>query len=687
MYIEKNPINALQKNQILALFQQAYLANIAMFVVGMLVWVAFIYSEQLEHFDWFISLLVLSISSRLLLTYYSTKCDEKHLAKVANYYVFGTFLLGLDFSLLTYVYFDLQNIELRTFLTIVNLGLITAAITTMAVWMKAYIAFTLPQLVALFAVFIINDKPYIAASTILFSIFMIAVARNFNKNFKDGRSLIDKNIQLVSDMEKEILSRKNAQQKLENHRKELEQVVNDRTKALEKINENLNDQIKKRLSIEKELEYLAYYDELTNMPNRTLFIETLKKALIQSKRNESLLGVMFVDLDRFKKINDSHGHFIGDNLLLEVSKRLKNVLRDSDTIARNGGDEFVILSENMKDASEPFIIANKVIEAVNQKFKIEGHVIHVGACVGISLFPLDGDEALDLIKMADTAMYEAKKIGSNNFQFYSSSMSLQIKDRLKLENALRAALDKNEFFLVYQPQVNLVTQETCGFEALIRWDSPEFGIVSPIKFIPILEETGLIYDVGEWIILEVLNFIKSGKSHNTKVSINLSALQCGITNYSSQIKRYIDSTGVDPTLVEFEITETVLIGDFTQAEMFLTDISNLGCTVALDDFGTGYTSFEYLTKLPIDIIKIDRSLITNIHMKKNLQNIVKAIVTMSESLGISNVFEGVETHDELQMVSKLNGSIIQGYFYSKPLDVADIDAWFDKHIIQSQGNL
>ena len=657
-----------------------------MFIVGMFVWVAFIYSEQLEHFNWFVSLLVLSISSRLLLTYYSTKYDEKHLPKFATYYVFATFLLGLDFSILTYVYFDLDNIELRTFLTIVNLGLITAAISTMAVWMKAYIAFILPQLIALFTVFIVNDQPYIAISTILFSIFMIAVARNFNKSFREGHSLINENLQLISDMEKEILSRKKAQTTLEKYQEELEKVVSDRTKSLEKINENLNEQIQKRLTIEKELEYLAYYDELTDMPNRTLFVETLKKALIQSKRNNSLLGVIFVDLDRFKNINDSHGHSIGDSLLKEVSKRLKSVLRDSDTIARNGGDEFVILSENMKDAREPFVITNKIIEAVNHKFEIAGHVIHVGASVGISLSPLDSNEALDLIKMADTAMYEAKKIGNNNFQFYSSAMSHEIKDRLKIENALRDALNNNEFFLVYQPQVNLVTQETTGFEALIRWNSPEFGVVSPVKFIPILEETGLIYDVGEWIILDVLDFIKSGKSNYKKVSINLSALQCGINNYSTQIKQFIETKQVEPSLVEFEITESLLIGDFTQAEMFLTDISNLGCTIALDDFGTGYTSFEYITKLPIDVIKIDRSLITDIHKNKNLQNIVRAIVTMSESLGISNVFEGVETSDELQMVSQLHGETIQGYFFSKPLTINEMDTWFEQTNRQIQVN-
>ncbi len=651
-----------------------------MLAVGLLVWAAFTYGQQLKHFNWFISLLFLSVIGRTLLIFYVNKCDEKYLSKFANYYVFGSFILGLDFAVLTYVYFDLQNNELRTFLTIVNLGLITAAISTLAVWMRAYLAFILPQLVALFSVFIVNDSHYIAISTVLFSIFMITIARNFNINFKEGRALIDENIKLMSDMEREIHTRKEAQLKLEKYQEELEVVVNNRTSALENINKNLNEQIDKRRIIEKELEYRAYYDELTDLPNRSLFIESLKKALNQAKRNESLLAVIFIDLDRFKKINDSHGHCIGDNLLKAVSKRLKSVLRVSDTIARNGGDEFVILIENMKDAAEPFIVARKVIEVINEKFEIGGHDIHIGASIGISLFPLDGNEALDLIKMSDTAMYEAKKIGSNNFQFYSSAMSNQLKEKLKLENALRVALDNDEFFLVYQPQVNLHTQETSGFEALIRWNSPDFGIVSPNKFIPILEETGLIYSVGEWIVLEVLNFIKSGKSNNTKVSINLSALQCSVNNYSRQIKRFIDNTEVDPALVEFEITESLLIGDFSQAEMFLSDISELGCTIALDDFGKGYTSFEYLTKLPIDIIKIDRSLITDIHKKKNLQNIVKAIITMSESLGIDNVIEGVETADELNMVSQLNCKVVQGYFFSKPLEEADIHDWLNKPV-------
>jgi len=624
----------------------------------------------------FILILVLSTASRLFIIHFINKNSEKYLASCAHYYVLLSFIIGVDFSFLTIAYYDLQNSELRVFLTIVNLGLITAAVGTLSVWMRAYIAFSLPQIAALISVFVLRDSPSLVVATIVFSWFMLNIAKNFNNKFVEGRLLIDENIQLISDMQVEIQSRIKAQVELENHHFKLEKTVKDRTNELETINENLNDQIGIRRVIEKQLEFLAYYDELTELPNRTLFIEELKRALANAKRKETLLGVLFVDLDRFKKINDSHGHYIGDKLLKNVADQLKALLRESDTIARNSGDEFIIFLENMKDACEPFVVCNKIIKALNEKFDIEDHSIHIGASIGVSMYPLDGDDAAELIKMSDTAMYEAKNIGRNNFQFYSSVMSNKITDRLKIENALRFALEQNEFFLVYQPQVDLHTQQTNGFEALIRWNSPEYGIVSPFKFIPVLEETGLIYSVGEWVILEVLHFIKSGKSNNTKVSINLSALQCGVSNYSKKIKRFIDDSGVDPKLVEFEITETLLISDFSQTEMFLADISQLGCTIALDDFGTGYTSFSYLTKLPIDVIKIDRSLITGIHNNKNLQDIVRAIVTMSSSLGIENVFEGVETLDELQMVKQLNGVTIQGYYFSKPLEINQIEQWF-----------
>ena len=656
-----------------------------MLFAGFLVAGVFIYAGEKDYILLFITVLVLSVSFRIFITYYVTKNISVELEKFARYYVIASLFLGLNFSFITLVHYGVEDSELRIFMTIINIGLITAAIATLAVWMKAYIAFALPQIFALFGVYVLNDNIYVALSTIVFSVLMLKVAKDFNTKFKESRLLIDENIKLITGMTKEIQDRKKAQLDLENHKTKLEEMIQERTKELEEINFNLENQIEIRQVVEKELEFLAYNDELTGLPNRTLFIEKVKSALFQAKRNETLLSVLFIDLDRFKNINDSHGHNVGDKILIEVASRLQETLRDSDTIARNGGDEFSILIENMKGIREPFVVANKIIDSMNKKFVVDGHNVHIGASVGISTYPLDGDDALELLKLADTAMYEAKKEGGNHFQFYSSTMSNQITDRLMLETALHSALENNEFFLVYQPQVNANTNKTEGFEALIRWDSPEYGLISPTKFIPILEDTGLIYSVGEWIIFQVLNFIKEGKSNNIKVSINLSALQCGVANYSSKIKEFIDNVGIDPKLVEFEVTESLLISDFNSTEMFLTDISRLGCTIALDDFGTGYTSFSYLTKLPIDIIKVDRSLITDIHENKNLQDIVKAIITMSKSLNIENVFEGIETKDELDMITEIsNEAIIQGFYFSKPLNEDAVCEWF---INQTNSNI
>lgn len=278
--------------------------------------------------------------------------------------------------------------------------------------------------------------------------------------------------------------------------------------------------------------------------------------------------------------------------------------------------------------------------------------------------------------MSDTAMYSAKERGTNQFEFYSSHMSSQIKDRLAIETALRSAEKNNELFMVYQPQVDLTSQKTTGFEALIRWKNPKLGFVPPDKFIPVLEETGLIYQIGEWIIREVFEFINQGYSQGCKVSINLSALQCSSFQFTSVIEKYLEQYAVEAAQVEFEITESVLINDFKKTEKFLNRIHELGCTIALDDFGTGYTSFSYLTRLAIDVIKIDRSMVTDIDQRQNLEDIVRAMITMSQSLRIENVFEGVETEAELQKIRELGGRIIQGYYYSQPLEASDVGNWF-----------
>ena len=676
-------MDALNLNKLKTLFSMAYNANIATLIVGMCTILVFYFANQTKHLNWFFSVLLISIIIRLYLTQRASRAEDKELQRIAYYYVIAGFFIGIDFALLNVMYFDLQNNDLRIFLTVLSFGIITAAIGSLAIWMTAYLTFVLPQIISLIALYYLNESSSISLIIVIFAGFIISIAKKFNDKFVKEQLLILENVDLISKMETEITNRKSIQAELEKQQQELENTVRDRTTKLVSINDDLKQQINLRTTAEKELEIIAYYDDLTGLPNRSLFQETLKKTLSQAKRNKSLLSVLFVDLDRFKNINDSYGHLIGDKLLKCVSERLKETLRDSDYISRNSSDEFCVLIEDMQDMREPFVVAKKITKAINKRFEIDELSIHLGVCIGISAYPLDANESLDLLEMADTAMYEAKKIGTNNFQFYSSAMSDRISDRLRFENALRDALSQNEFFLVYQPQVDIRTNETIGFEALLRWDSKEFGFVSPIDFIPILEESGLIYSVGDWIIIEVLKFIKSGKSNNAKVSINLSALQCSSKNFSTKIKEFIEESCVDPSLVEFEITESLLIDDFDKTEIFLSEISKLGCTIALDDFGTGYTSFGYLAKLPIDVIKIDKSFVTDIHIDKNLENIVYAIVTMSNGLGLKNVFEGVETYEELEIIKSMNGSVIQGFYFSKPLLLSDIDDWFDKKLEKS----
>lgn len=675
-------INSLERDQVQSLYSQAYAANMAMIAAVVLVFLAFVYKGELSYISWFLVIFLIVVGFRFVLVnlFRKTKNSDSYL-KFANYYVIASLFLGLLWAFLSLAYSDSNNHDLRDFLTIVNLGLITAAVGSLAIWMRAYLAFSLPQITGLVVVNVLNDDMFVVFAIIVFYMFMLSIAKKANEKFKEGRLLIQENIKLIDKMDVEIESRKQAQVNLEKSQEVLEDLVRERTSELLDTNVDLKEQIEKRRDVEKELENLAYYDVLTGLPNRTYLIEKLRASVIKAKRNETLFGVLFLDLDRFKIINDSLGHSIGDELIQQVAVRIKNTLRESDLVARNGGDEFVIIIEDMNDVREAFFVAEKIINCNKAPFEIREHNVHIGASVGISIYPIDGEDALDLLKMSDTAMYYAKESGSNNFEFYSGEMSNRIKGRLELEGALREAVKNKEFNMVYQPQVDVSSKKTSGFEALIRWNSERYGFVSPADFVPVLEETGLIYAVGDWIVEEVIAFIKSGSSKGVKVSINLSALQCGVAKYSEKIKKYILEAQVDPALIEFEITETVLINDFSKTEEFLTGISELGCTIALDDFGTGYTSFGYLAKLPIDIIKIDRSLITNIDQDESLQNIVKAIVSMCQSLGIENVIEGVETEQELEMIRQLKAKIIQGYYFSKPLNVSEIDAWFEKDII------
>lgn len=571
-----------------------------------------------------------------------------------------------------------EDVAIRNMVFLINFGMIAGSIATLSVWLPAYVAYVSPQAVCIFAVFMIQGdriSSYMAAAFFIFIAIMISTSLKVNRSHKRELVLNLKNKELIDDLNNEVMHRTRTQVLLEESKRHLEDKVKERTIELEIINDNLTNEISEKRKAEESLEYIAYHDELTDLPNRNLLIDRISNSIETARRSKQKLGILFLDLDRFKAINDSLGHNIGDKLIQEVAKRLLDTLRKEDTISRNGGDEFVVVIKRMHNSDEAILIAQKLIESLTSIFEIDSHKIHIGASIGISIYPNDGDSAVELVRNADTAMFSAKKSGGNRLQFYDESMSNRLRERLILENELHTALDRNEFYMVYQPQINCMTGETVGFEALIRWKNKKLGTVNPDQFVPLLEETGLIYTVGKWVIKEVINFLRTGQTGHASIAVNLSALQCGDVYLADYINNEIKNSGINPSCIEFEITESLLINDFEKTEIFLNELHKSGCSIALDDFGTGYTSMSYLTRLPIDSIKVDQCFIRDIDSNITLENIVKAIVNMSASLGLKNVFEGVETEAELEVIKKLNGAIVQGYLYSKPLDAHGVHNW------------
>jgi diguanylate cyclase (GGDEF)-like protein len=597
-----------------------------------------------------------------------------------NSHILITLIIGSCWGLFAYMQIHSDDDALRNLVLLLNFGLISASIATLSSVILAYLAYMLPQSIAIFYVFLTIDSDhniYMIIAYLVFTTVMILTSAGVSKSHKKEIQLKLYNRELINDLSKEIGAREKVQFELENNKRELEIKVQARTRELVDINNNLERVIEKKEQAEQTLQYLAYHDELTGMPNRNTLVDRIGQSIKKSSRDRQQMAIVFFDLDRFKNVNDSLGHAVGDELLQEVASRLYSTLRNNDTISRNGGDEFVVVLEELEDTNEAIHVAKKTIDCLTKTFEIQSHKIHLGVSVGISIYPTDGETPLELLRNADTAMYRAKKAGGNQFQFYDESMSRQLRDRLKLEHELHNALLDGEFYLQYQPQISCLSGVTTGFEALMRWNNKKYGEIPPDQFIPLLEETGLIYSVGQWVVSQVIDFISINHAKGITFSINLSALQCNDLAFVYFVREKIEQSGIDPSQIEFEITESLLIKDFEKTKLLLDEMHAVGCAIALDDFGTGYTSMSYLARLPIDIIKVDKTLVHNIDVNNNLMSIVKAIVTMSDGLGIKNIFEGVETMAELAVIKKMGGEIIQGFLFSKPLDTEEAIKWLD----------
>ncbi len=449
-----------------------------------------------------------------------------------------------------------------------------------------------------------------------------------------------------------------------------------------------------RKEAEKKIHHLAYYDTLTGLPNRLQFKETLTKILALMERNKGKLALLFVDLDNFKRINDTLGHDYGDQLLKAVSERLTAGVRLSDNVAQHqslpfkeisrlGGDEFTVMLTDINSVDNVTLIAQRILEDVNQPYFLSGYEMYVSPSIGISVFPQDGTNADVLIKNADTAMYHAKNKGRNNFQFYSESMNTRALQRLSLENKLRKALIKKEFEVYYQPLVNIRTRSVMGAEALIRWDHPEAGMISPETFIPVAEDIGAILDIGQWVIEQVCQQIHQWEQLNLKpfyVAVNMSAVQFYQQNLLSSLQNALDKAGISSDALTLELTEGVIMENAKETIAKLQQIKNMGIRLSIDDFGTGYSSLSYLKRFPIDTIKIDRSFITDITSNPDDAAISDTIIAMGHRLGLKVVAEGIETKEQYQYLARQGCDIGQGYLFSKPLSQEEFTRFLQKNI-------
>ncbi|MCA1940302.1 MAG: EAL domain-containing protein, partial [Caenispirillum bisanense] len=439
----------------------------------------------------------------------------------------------------------------------------------------------------------------------------------------------------------------------------------------------VHEDVTERKRAEERIRYLANYDTLTRLPNRVLFRDRLHQAVGHARRVHKALAVMFVDLDRFSRINDTLGHAAGDKLLGLMAERIQAVAEDADTVARIGGDEFAIIQADLPNAEAAAVLAKKVVDAVGATVEMDGHAIHLGANVGIAIYPQDGDDPDHLIKNADMAMYRAIRSETASYYFFSSEMNAEAQVRLGIEGDLRRAVERNELQLYYQPQISVATGAIIGVEALLRWLHPEQGMISPARFIPIAEDSGLILPIGDWVLSEALRQSRAWQDSGLPaitMAVNISAVQFRQEGLVARVTELLSAHAVDPTTVELELTESMLMQDARIAIELLTDLSDLGIQLAIDDFGTGYSSLSYLKQFPVDKLKVDQSFVRHLTTDKNDAVIARATINLGHSLGLEVVAEGVEDADTFAYLKAEGCDVAQGYYFGKPMPADQVAA-------------
>ncbi len=431
-----------------------------------------------------------------------------------------------------------------------------------------------------------------------------------------------------------------------------------------------------------QVDRLAYYDTVTDLPNRTLFEDRLKQAVAVARSTNRILGILFISIDQFKKVNDTLGHGRGDGLLREFAERLRSCISETDTVARFGNDEFALLETRIEDTNDVVETIGSLSQVLKFSFDLAGHEVFATASVGVSLFPLDGQDSQTLLKNAGAALYKAKTSGGDNYQFYTADMHAMASKRLALETSLRRAIQNEEFLIHYQPRVSVDSFEITGVEALVRWQHPELGLISPSEFIPLAEDTGLIVPIGEWVLRNACLQNKEWQDQGfapIHMAVNISARQFHEQDVTEMIIRVLDETGLPPECLELELTESSIMKNADFAAEVLNRLKSMGIGISIDDFGTGYSSLASLKRLPIDALKIDQSFVRDATSDPDDAALVMAIVTLAHNLRLKVIAEGVETEEQLRFLQLLRCDEIQGYFFCKPLPAKSLVPLLDSH--------
>ncbi len=459
-------------------------------------------------------------------------------------------------------------------------------------------------------------------------------------------------------------------------------------RALKNLEEEAKNTVVKLRQLESDFNKLSHFDSLTELPNRIQFDADLKREMARAKRYKRRMGLLYLNLDFFKKVNDSFGHEFGDLLLKEASKRLAKLLRTEDSAARLGGDEFAVILTEIDTPHDAGIVAHRMVEKMSAPYFISGRIVVVGVSIGVAVYPDAGDSASLLHKHAGMALHSAKAGGRSNYQFFTKNLQEQQHNQLELEAEMHFALERNEFFLVYQPRIDLQTGDMVGMEALLRWQHPKRGVVSPADFIPIAEETGLIVPIGTWVIQTACRQFAVWREKNNlecSLAVNVSPRQFQHRNFADLVVKVLEDTKIPPHLLELEITETAISSFLGKIEDVLFKLRHMGVQFSIDDFGTGYSSLSRLKELPIQSIKIDRSFVTDIDVKISDNLIIKSTIELAKDMGLNVVAEGVETESQLKFLIKNQCPQAQGYYYSKPLPPEQMEVFI--HSIKKKSTI